>query len=158
MDCSLPGSSVYGILQARILKWVAISFSMGSSQPRNRTQVSCIAGRFFTNWATRRYLASNTPAGHNTLGTWLTFGHLKGLMDDCGLAFGSNYKINNIYPEKCVLRPRLPIYSFLVSAWPLCRVQIASPALELSTMIWHPVAAKWGLLRALRTSLPMQVT
>ena len=53
MDCSLPGFSVYGILQARILKWVAISFSRGSSQARNQTLVSCIAGRFFTNWATR---------------------------------------------------------------------------------------------------------
>ena len=48
MDCSPPGSSVHGILQARILEWVAISFSRGSSQPRDRTQVSCIAGRFFT--------------------------------------------------------------------------------------------------------------
>ena len=53
VDCSLPGFSVYGILQARILKWVAISFSRGSSQARNQTLVSCIAGRFFTNWATR---------------------------------------------------------------------------------------------------------
>ena len=49
-DCSLPGSSVHGILQARILEWVAISSSRSSSQPRNPTQVSCIAGRFFTNW------------------------------------------------------------------------------------------------------------
>ena len=42
MDCSLPGSSVHGILQARILKWVAISFSRGFSWPRDQTQVSCI--------------------------------------------------------------------------------------------------------------------
>ena len=41
-----------GILQARILEWVAISFSKGSSQPRNRTLLSCVAGRFFTDWAT----------------------------------------------------------------------------------------------------------
>ena len=53
MDCSLPGSSVHGILQGRILEWIAISFSRGSSQSRDRTQVSCIAGRFFTIWATR---------------------------------------------------------------------------------------------------------
>ena len=53
MDCSLPGSSVHGILQARILEWVAISFSRGSSQPRDQTRISCIAGRFFTVWATR---------------------------------------------------------------------------------------------------------
>ena len=48
VDCSLPGSSIQGILQARILEWVAISFSRGSSQPRDQTQVSCIAGRRFT--------------------------------------------------------------------------------------------------------------
>ena len=53
IDCSPPGSFAHGISQARILEWVAISFSRGSSWPRNRTQVSCIAGRFFTNWATR---------------------------------------------------------------------------------------------------------
>ena len=52
VDCSPSGSSVHGILQARILEWVAISFSRGSSQPRGRTQVSCITGRFFTIWAT----------------------------------------------------------------------------------------------------------
>ena len=41
-DCSPPGSSVYGTLQARILEWVAISFSRGSFQPRNQTHVSCV--------------------------------------------------------------------------------------------------------------------
>ena len=49
---SLPSSSVFGIFQARILEWVAISFSRGSSQPRDRTWVSCIAVRCFTIWAT----------------------------------------------------------------------------------------------------------
>ena len=48
-----PGSSAQGILQARILEWVASSFSRGSSQPRDQTCVSCIVGRFFTVWATR---------------------------------------------------------------------------------------------------------
>ena len=47
-DYSLPGSSVHGILQLRILERVAIFFSGGSSRPRNQTRVSCIAGRFFT--------------------------------------------------------------------------------------------------------------
>ena len=54
MDCSLPGSSIRGILQARILEWVAISFSRGSSQPRDWTQVSRIRGRCFNLWATRK--------------------------------------------------------------------------------------------------------
>ena len=53
VDYSLPGSSVLGILQARILEWVAVPFSRGSSQPRDQTHVSCIAGRFFTDWPSR---------------------------------------------------------------------------------------------------------
>ena len=53
---SPPGSSVPGILQARILEWVAIPSSRASSWPRDRTQVSCIAGWFFTIWATRESL------------------------------------------------------------------------------------------------------
>ena len=60
MDCSLPGSSVHGILQARILEWVAIPFS------RDWTHYSCIAGRFFTLWASEssaKFSAVNrTPA------------------------------------------------------------------------------------------------
>ena len=51
-DCSQPGSSVHGILQARILEWVAIPFSKRYSQPRDQTWVSYIAGRFLTVWAT----------------------------------------------------------------------------------------------------------
>ena len=58
MDCRLPGSSVHGIFQARVLEWVAISFSRGSSQPRDRTQV-CTAGRHFTVWATSALGISN---------------------------------------------------------------------------------------------------
>ena len=56
MDCSPPGSSLHGISQARILEWVAISFSRGSSRSKDRTCVSCvscIAGRFFTTGPTR---------------------------------------------------------------------------------------------------------
>ena len=61
-DCSSPGSSVHGILQARILEWVAIPFSRGSSQPRDQTQASCIAGRFFIVWVQYR---SHTPQGNS---------------------------------------------------------------------------------------------
>ena len=53
MDYSLLGSSVPGVLQARILEWVTISFPRGSSQPRGQTQVSCVTGGFFSTWATR---------------------------------------------------------------------------------------------------------
>ena len=56
VDCSPPGSSVHGILQARVLEWVAMPSSRGSSQPRDRTQVSHTAGGFFIIWATRETL------------------------------------------------------------------------------------------------------
>ena len=70
MDCSPPGSSVHGILQARILEWIAMPSSRGSSQPRDRTQVSGIEGGFFSVWATREakqplevgYLSSPTES------------------------------------------------------------------------------------------------
>ena len=70
IDCSPPGSTVHGILQARVLEWVAISFSRESSQPRQWTWVSHIAGRFFTFWVTRSVLSSSnlncqTPYSHN---------------------------------------------------------------------------------------------
>ena len=52
-DCSPVGSSVHGIFQVRILEWVAVPFSRGSSQPEDQSWVSCIAGRFFTIWDTR---------------------------------------------------------------------------------------------------------
>ena len=55
VDCSLPGFSIHGILQARILEWVVISFSRGSSRLRDRTPVSCIAGRCFTLWGHNLY-------------------------------------------------------------------------------------------------------
>ena len=55
-DCSPPGSFVHGILQARLLNWVAIPFSGVSSWPRDWARVSYIAGRFFTIWATREDL------------------------------------------------------------------------------------------------------
>ena len=56
MDCSPPGFSIHGIFQARVLEWGAIAFSRGSSPPRDRIQVSHIAGRCFTIWASREAL------------------------------------------------------------------------------------------------------
>ena len=53
VDCNLLGFSVHGVLQARILEWIAISFSRGSSRPRDETRVSPIGGRHFNLWATR---------------------------------------------------------------------------------------------------------
>ena len=58
-DCILPGFSFHGIFQARVLEWVAISFSRGSSRPRDQTQVSLIADRHYTLWATREALSES---------------------------------------------------------------------------------------------------
>ena len=75
MDYSPQGSSVHGIFQARILEWVTIPFSRASSWPRDWTQVSCFAGRFFNIWATRKslycprwksILASTSPESRQT--------------------------------------------------------------------------------------------
>ena len=63
VDCSPPGSSIHGILQARILEWVAISFSRGSSRPRDRSQVSRIAGRRFNLWAIREASIKTRKSG-----------------------------------------------------------------------------------------------
>ena len=59
MDCSPPTSSIHGIFQARVLEWVAFSFSRGSSRPREQTQVSWTAGWRFTLWATREAMSMN---------------------------------------------------------------------------------------------------
>ena len=67
IEYSPPGSPIHGILQARILEWVAISFARGSSQPKDQTQVSCITGKFFTVWATSALVLS---LGWDLLATW----------------------------------------------------------------------------------------
>ena len=64
LDWSPPGSSVHGILQASILECIAMPSSRGSSWPRDRTQVSCIAGGFFTVWATREDNSPYKPQRH----------------------------------------------------------------------------------------------
>ena len=76
MDCSPPGSSVHGIIHARILEWLAIPLSRESSWFRDRTQVSCIAGRFFTVWAMRALKSQGrAPEG------WRSGQHLSPCLD-----------------------------------------------------------------------------
>ena len=66
MDCSPPGSSVHGISQARILEWIAISFSRGSSQPRDQTLISCISKRILYHWAAIRLTHTHTHTHTHT--------------------------------------------------------------------------------------------
>ena len=94
MDCSPPGSSVHGILQARILEWVAMPSSRGSSQPGDRTQFSCIAGGFFTVWATREALIS--------------YAICLSLSDSCRLTFHCHHFTSDhstMFPLPCSAEP-----------------------------------------------------
>ena len=97
VDSSPLGSSDHGIPQARILEWVAIAFSRGSSQLREQTRVSCIAGRFFTIWATREtHFATNSifyfrsfgcfsySFGSDGFWLWLCEGSDSGSWEDVG--------------------------------------------------------------------------
>ena len=86
MDCSSPGCSVHGTLQARILEWVAVPFSMATSQPRDQTQVSPIAGRFFTSWAIREAQYTRKSAAKFKYRPW----H----MHECDFAGGHHSKFH----------------------------------------------------------------
>ena len=76
MDCSSPGSCVYGIFQVRILEWVAISFSRRSSPPRDPAWVSCMAGGFFTIWATREVYERGWAKYSVSLPAFNSFGYI----------------------------------------------------------------------------------
>ena len=105
MDCSPPGSSVHGILQARILEWVYMS-SRGSPWPRDQTLESCIAGRFFTIWATRD--ASGYKKDYDTA---LEFAFQPSPI--LYVSFTANFlRVINICPLFSV-----SIYSLLIHSW-----------------------------------------
>ena len=93
MGCSPTGSSVHGILQARILEWIAIPFSWVSSWPRDWTQVSHIAGRFLTIWATQQPLIGFNPL-YSHLRLWYISLHLKPLESVCVLGLGLSHLIH----------------------------------------------------------------
>ena len=118
MDCSPPGSSVCGILQARILEWVAISSSRGSSQPRDQIWVSCTAGRFFL----------SEPPGKSTLDLKVaSFRFQEPLQGSSPLGLGPSHYLESYLPwpsresqrdcrqlsplSSCHLRSMLPISS-----------------------------------------------
>ena len=98
MNCSPSGSSAHGILQARILEWVAISFSRGSFWPRDQTLVSCIAGGFFTVWATRA--GEGEPNGESSMETY-TLPYVKQiasgkLLHDVGAQTGALWQLRGV--------------------------------------------------------------
>ena len=138
MDCSLPGSSVYGIFQARILEWVAISFSGRSSQARDWTQVSRIVGRSFTIWATREVSPN-----------WLRYSLRKNKMHLCvpnGLQLPSCLKVKRLSPVQLhCLRVREKVRHSI-----LCRSEKPSPHPYL---LFQTVSPSWLLLLSLNETV-----
>ena len=97
MDCSLLGSSVHGIFQAIVLEWIAISFSRGSSQPRDRTQVSRIVDRRFTIWATRDQKSRVQIQSTSTKYSWVAPRRVESSHTSdqtCALCIGSQIRIH----------------------------------------------------------------
>ena len=92
MDSSLPGSSVHGILQERIQEWIAISFSERSSWTKNLTWVSCIADRFFTDWAKREALPTIYWFQFSSV-QWLS--HVQLFVTPCTAACQASLSITN---------------------------------------------------------------
>ena len=117
-DCSPPGSSVHGILQARILEWVATPFSRGSPRPRDQTRVSHLAGRFFTIWATREALSAwqvlNT---HSRLSYTLTQSKPRLLMSH---KIYSNYKLHTTCEFSATI-----CYTFLQNIFDFAKLQVS---------------------------------
>ena len=148
MDHSLPGSSVYGVLQARILEWVAMLFSRESSRPRDWIQVSRIAGRYFTIWATWEALRVMSSAYLRLLIFLPAI-----LIQACAsssLAFCMMYSIcklnnqgDNIQPS-CIPFPTwnqpVPCPVLNVASWPACRFlrrQVRWSGITISLWIFH---------------------
>ena len=88
-DCSPPGTSVHGIFQARILEWVAISYSRGTSQPRDWTCVSCVAGSFFTTEPPGKPRTSCVLTCNNMI-TYMYEWHSKYVAQICTVATNEN--------------------------------------------------------------------
>ena len=94
MDCSSCGPTVYRALLARILEWIVVRFSRGSSQHRDQTRVFCIADRFFTSWVTREAQFSKPPIFLCLCGSALFHWSIYvSLTNVCLLQFNNNFNI-----------------------------------------------------------------
>ena len=133
MDGSLPGSSVHGIFQARVLEWIAISFSRGSSQPRDKTRVSHIVDRRLTVWATDRFSYIGN-LGKRRYGTYLlprTPPKIN-LWGKCNCYFLlQNYLGNR--------KPHCLHFSLWTLPWPLSLLQKAKNTIEVGRVTTVPV-------------------
>ena len=109
MDCGLLGSSVHGILQARILEWVAIPFSRGSSRHRDQIWVSCTTGSFFTNLPSKEAQSTHESQSHSVMSSSLWPHRLYSPWNSPGqnTGLGSLFLLQGIFPTKG-LNPGLP--------------------------------------------------
>ena len=136
MGCSLPGSSVHGIFQAIVLEWIAISFSRGSSWPRDRTRVSHIVDRRLTVWATTQVLP-NIACAILTLYNYLLL----------------IWNINLVgYPVSLVDESGSPSLGGILSSIFFYRIVHHLTSI-LSSLRAH-VKRKWGLLPLVSANLP----
>ena len=108
MDCTPPGSSIHGIFQARILEWIAISFSRRSSQPRDWIQVSHIVGRHFTIWATREVMDGKRA--------------LKKILNHVSNYGNANLNSNQIPPIRKGAPTRMQNNATLIHCWWGCKL------------------------------------
>ena len=119
MNYSPPGSSVRGISRARMLEWVAISFSWGCSRPRDRSPVSCVAGRFFIVWVTRPTAVKgfdSSPWQHSTIHDTINASIRKLMSNQCWTSCG----VHTMFNQKV---GQIGLQNFASSAiftWPLC--------------------------------------
>ena len=104
-DCSPLGSSVHRILQARILEWVAVSYSSGSSWPRDRTRVSRIAFGFFTIWATMQEGTALNPRWAHPIGLSYNSWPSGWVVGKVPASLGSNSRSMNCVISRQILYP-----------------------------------------------------
>ena len=118
MDCSLPGSSIHRIFQARVLEWAVISFSRGSSQSRDQTRVSRTADRCFTVWATREALLGNLVTDIY-FGMWIILKSLLNLLQYCfcSMIWFSSCKAHGILAPRAGIKPTTLAVEGKVSHW-----------------------------------------
>ena len=159
MDCSLPGPSVHGILEARILEWVAIPFSRGSSWPRDQTWVSHIASRFFTVWATREAWTAHSvqfssvsqpcltlcdPMNHSTPGLPVhhqlsEFTHTRPSSRWCHPAISSSAVPFSFCPQSLPASGSFPMNQLFASGGQSTGVSASASVLPKNTQDWSPL-------------------
>ena len=160
MDCSPPGSSVHGIIQARILEWSAIAFSRGSSLTRYWTRVSCFAARFFTIWATRealRFKGKKQILKYSPCCSWdkfhtyeLPFGNLSLLQSSIHsfiLIFINSTHINWKLLHEWIKKKYNVLMSFLVNFYITLLIQLNVNKIQSVKNLWKAWTSSYRIIK-----------